>query len=113
MDSSDKAHKTQNINVAPEKGITIHISLNPEIEFLFPKIKQFFENFSGINGTVHKPDEILTPDDLARIWKVPKSKIYALTMQTGPGSIPRFKIGRDLRFKRSKVEKWAEEQDIK
>ena len=53
-------------------------------------------------------DEILTPDELAELFKIPKSKIYQMTMKTGPGSIPRFKIGRDLRFKRSEVVPWFE-----
>jgi len=96
------------------EGITIHISFGPEIEALLPMVKQILENLPGpislCNDLSDKPDEVLTPDDLACLWKVPKSKIYALTMQTGPGSIPRFKIGRDLRFKRSKIERWAEEQ---
>ena len=97
-----------------EEGITIHIRLGPEIKALLPVIKQLFEDtVFPVNDVVREPDEILTPDDLAAIWKVPKSKIYALTMKTGPDSIPRFKIGRHLRFKRSIIEKWADEQKIK
>lgn len=100
-----------------ERLITIHISLGSESRALFLKIGQLLKSLDGAafleNGAFVEPDEILTPDDLANVWKVPKSKIYALTMQKGPGSIPRFKIGRHLRFRRCEVEKWADEQDKK
>ena len=33
---------------------------------------------------------------------------FTLTRQTGPGSIPRIKVGRYLRFERAGVHKWLE-----
>jgi len=113
MDSSVVNYKNRKKNKTPEKSITIHISFSPRIEDIIPKIKNVLENIIGFNSNTDVSDEILTPDDLASIWKVPKSKIYGLTMKTGPGSIPRFKIGRHLRFKRSEIDRWAAKQDIK
>lgn len=95
-----------------ENGIHIHLHLGPEIEAFLPKIQALLE---GLPKSVQpsEPDEIMTIDDLSSLWKVPKQKIYGLTMQTGPGSLPRFKIGRDLRFYHSEVVRWADEQRVK
>lgn len=91
-------------------GITIQVNV-PEIEKLIPKITEFFEKFDG-GQVVTTVDEIMTGDDICQEFKIPKSKLYNLTMQTGPGSIPRFKIGRDLRFKRVEVAEWFNQQRV-
>jgi excisionase family DNA binding protein len=47
-----------------------------------------------------------TIDELAERLKVPKSWIYARTRERGPGSIPRVKVGKYLRFEAEKVDQW-------
>lgn len=52
-------------------------------------------------------DEILmTIDDLSQKTQLPVSWFYSRTRQTGPGSIPRLKLGKYLRFRWAEVEKW-------
>lgn len=51
-------------------------------------------------------EELLTISELAQVLKVKKSWIYAQTRQTGPGAIPRIKIGKYLRFHLPAVFKW-------
>ncbi|MCI3222526.1 helix-turn-helix domain-containing protein [Streptomyces sp. NP-1717] len=42
------------------------------------------------------PDEFLTPDDIARIFKVPKETVYQWRKKrTGP---PGFRIGKHIRY---------------
>lgn len=96
-----------------QEEITIKISFSGGIESLFPKITNILEAMQGGMSPVAQPkdDDLLTPDELATLLKIPKSKIYGMTMKTGPGSIPRFKVGRDLRFKRSEVLPWFESQN--
>ena len=43
-------------------------------------------------------DELLTIDELAARYKVPKTWIYARTRETGPEAMPRVKVGKYLRF---------------
>jgi len=52
----------------------------------------------------------LTIDELAERLKVPKSWIYAQTRKRGPGTIPRVKIGKYLRFQWMEIEKWIMKQ---
>ncbi len=85
------------------QGITIRIDFPEAIETIIPKVSQLIEQLS--HQEQGQPQEscyenILTGDDICDIFKIPKTKLYSLTMQTGPGSIPRFKIGKYLRFKK-------------
>ena len=50
----------------------------------------------------------LSPDELAQLLGVPVSWIYARTMYKGPGCIPRYKLGRYVRFKWEEVQGWLE-----
>ena len=98
-----------------QDGITIKINFPQGIEELIPKFAEFLENFNDTlpHETNQQEDEIMSPDDVCRVFKLNKTKLYSLTMQTGLGSIPRFKIGRDLRFKRSELVEWFNTQRIK
>jgi len=55
--------------------------------------------------------ELLTADEMAEKLKVPLSWIYSHTRQTGPGTIPRIKVGKYLRFDEAKVMEWLERQN--
>ena len=56
-------------------------------------------------------EDLHTVNELADALKVPKSWIYARTRETGPGSIPRIKVGKYLRFEIDKVIDWLRETD--
>lgn len=55
-------------------------------------------------------DKLLTLEELAEKLKVRKSWIYSQTRETGPGSIPRLKIGKYLRFVERDVLEWVGSQ---
>lgn len=46
------------------------------------------------------PHEILTPDEAAKLLRVPVSTVYALARQ---GQLPGFKVGKHLRFYRTEL----------
>jgi len=55
-------------------------------------------------------DEILTFDELSKYLKFSKSKLYNLVQQK---KIPASKIGRNWRFKKTKIDAWLERQERK
>jgi excisionase family DNA binding protein len=90
-------------------GITIQITLPESLENLLPQVKTFLDKFDGSFSQPQSPgleNQIMSPEEVCRDFKINKTKLYALTMQTGAGAIPRFKVGRDLRFLRSEVQAW-------
>jgi len=54
--------------------------------------------------------EFLTVDELAEILKTPKSWVYGKSRETGPGAIPRIRVGKYLRFELNKVMDWLKKQ---
>ena len=54
-------------------------------------------------------EKLLTLEELAERLKVRKSWIYARTRETGPGTIPRIKVGKYLRFEEKPVLDWLRE----
>jgi excisionase family DNA binding protein len=48
----------------------------------------------------------LTIEEMAETLKVPKSWLYSRTRETGPGAIPRLKVGKYLRFDYQAVMDW-------
>jgi len=54
--------------------------------------------------------DFLTIAELARRLKVQKSWLYSRTRKTGPGSIPRLRLGKYLRFDYQAVLNWLREQ---
>jgi hypothetical protein len=88
--------------------ITLKINLPEHLETLLKTI---------LNGhqVTQQPcasneEEIWNVDDVCAAFKIPKTKLYSLTMRSGEGAIPRFKIGRDLRFKKSETIEWFNDQ---
>lgn len=55
-------------------------------------------------------DELMTLEELSVYLKIPKSTLYKLSQR---GELPSSKIGRQLRFRKSKVDKWLEKQENK
>ena len=49
-------------------------------------------------------------DDLVQRTGLKKSWFYRQTMLTGPGSLPRLKLGKYLRFIPEEVDRWLAEQ---
>lgn len=52
-------------------------------------------------------DEVLTFEQVRKYLKFSKSKLYRLVQQK---KIPRSKIGRAWRFRRSKINEWLDRQ---
>ena len=53
----------------------------------------------------------LTVAELAESLKVPKSWVYSRSRETGPGVMPRVKVGKYVRFELDKVMNWLRAQD--
>lgn len=49
------------------------------------------------------PPRLLTADDLAERWQVPKSQVYRLTRDA---AIPTVKLGRYYRYRLDAIEAW-------
>jgi len=52
---------------------------------------------------VSAADQLLTADDLAERWQVPKSHVYRLTRD---GRIPAVRLGRYYRYRLDAIERW-------
>jgi excisionase family DNA binding protein len=55
--------------------------------------------------------DFLTIDEMAKILKTPKSWIYQRSRLKGPGTIPRVKVGKYLRFVKDDVMDWLKKQN--
>jgi excisionase family DNA binding protein len=55
--------------------------------------------------------ELLTIQEMVKRLKVPVSWLYARTRQSGPGTIPRIKVGKYLRFRIDEVMEWLLKQN--
>jgi len=53
--------------------------------------------------------ELLKVEELAKELKVKPSWVYGETRKTGPGSIPRLRVGKYLRFNLQEVLDWLKE----
>ena len=91
------------------KQITLKIDIPEDFEKLFQAL---LNNQAAPITPPLSDDPIWTADDVCAAFKIPKTKLYSLTMQTGEGSLPRFKVGRDLRFKKSEVIEWFNSQRV-
>lgn len=50
--------------------------------------------------------KLMTVNELSERLKVPRSWVYSRTRQTGPGTIPRIKVGKYIRFDLKEVMDW-------
>ncbi len=55
-------------------------------------------------------EEFLTVAELAERWKISKNNVYRLTRVRAADSIPRRKIGKNIRFVPSEVDAWAKKR---
>lgn len=92
------------------KEITIKIQIPEHLENLFSTLGATLQGSTPAHKPSEDENEIWTVDDLSAALKIPKSKIYGLTMRTDKNSLPRFKIGRKLRFKKSEALNWFDQQ---
>jgi excisionase family DNA binding protein len=60
----------------------------------------------GASGSAKHTSSLLTPDELAARWSVPKSQCYRLARE---GKLPAVRIGRYVRFAVAAVERFEEE----
>jgi len=58
-----------------------------------------------MSGTL-KPEDILTPEELAARLKVRKTWVYEQTRSRNQNPLPRLNMGRYLRFDWAKVVEW-------
>lgn len=54
------------------------------------------------------PNGIMSLDELCKYLKLTKSTIYKLTQR---GEIPASRIGKQLRFRRAKIEEWLDKRE--
>jgi excisionase family DNA binding protein len=54
--------------------------------------------------------DILTPEEVAALLRVPQSWIYAKSRRRQRNPLPTYRIGRYLRFSRTAVLAWLEKQ---
>lgn len=55
--------------------------------------------------------KLLRVDDLARALNVPKSWVYSRTRETGPGAMPKLKVGKYRRFILADVLAWLRKKN--
>ncbi|MFT6300565.1 MAG: excisionase family DNA binding protein [Saprospiraceae bacterium] len=55
-------------------------------------------------------DEILTIKELARYLKIAEKTAYRFVSE---GRIPGFKVGGSWRFRKSEIDRWIKEQELK
>jgi hypothetical protein len=58
-----------------------------------------------------RPEDILTPEELASRLKVRKSWVYEQTRSRNPNRLPRLNMGRYLRFDWVKVVEWLTQKE--
>jgi len=56
--------------------------------------------------------QLLTVHEMAEFLKVPASWLYRQNMITGPGSIPRIKLGKYVRYEKEKVIEWYRQKNM-
>jgi excisionase family DNA binding protein len=54
---------------------------------------------------------LLSVGELAEKLNLPVSWVYSRTRETGPGTIPRVRLGKYVRFEWDKVKEWIERQN--
>ncbi|MGD9825035.1 helix-turn-helix domain-containing protein [Desulfobacter sp.] len=91
--------------------ITITVQYDDrQVEDIVSRISQVLAGFPVPTKENLAENELMTTDEAAAFLKATKKQLYQWTMRTGPGAIPKIKIGKHLRFRRSELEAWINEQ---
>lgn len=87
----------------------IKIRLDEEdIEIIVQRVLQALKPLLNVKAS--EEDEIFTPESLAEYLKVDRSWVYK---KVHTKEIPFFKNGKYVRFKKSAIDKWIEENSFK
>ena len=55
-------------------------------------------------------EQLITVPELAEDLRVDRSWVYSRTRENGPDAMPRYKVGKYYRFKKSEVLEWLRAQ---
>jgi hypothetical protein len=66
---------------------------------------------AALSRSIVEPQDILTPQELAKRLKLPLSWVYKQSARSGPGSIPVLRCGMYLRFSWPEVCGWLRSND--
>ncbi len=55
---------------------------------------------------------LLTVDEVAEMWQLPRSWIYERTRRRGLEQLPHFKLGKYLRFEEKAVRQFLEQRQV-
>ena len=61
---------------------------------------------------VNQRDRLLTVEQVAEMWQLPRSWIYERTRRRGLEQLPHFKLGKYLRFEEKAVQEYLDRQRI-
>lgn len=61
---------------------------------------------------VNQRDRLLTVEQVAEMWQLPRSWIYERTRRRGLEQLPHFKLGKYLRFEETAVQEYLDRQRI-
>ena len=94
----------------PHRGAKLKV----ETDFPDPVIEAIAERVVAslrplLMRKLEAPDDILTVDQLAEYLGIAKQRVYEAVSKN---TIPYFKVGKSLRFRRSVIEKWIESKSV-
>jgi excisionase family DNA binding protein len=72
---------------------------------------QFYFFLTLNKGDIIVEDKLLTVNELSEALRVPTSWVYSRTRETGPGAMPKVKVGKYCRFLLDDVMAWLKRQN--
>ncbi len=61
---------------------------------------------------VNQRDRLLTVEQVAEMWQLPRSWIYERTRRRGLEQLPHFKLGKYVRFEEKAVRQFLEQRQV-
>ena len=86
-----------------------NLALKDEVNTLRKELSRHENDRQGARKAMASNSDYLTLDQLCSLLQVPRTWVYR---QTRERAIPFIKLGKYLRFNRSQVLKWVEEQRV-
>ena len=80
---------------------------DPVIEAIVQKVVESLRPL--LMRKLEAPDDILTVDQLAEYLGIAKQRVYEAVSKN---TIPYFKVGKSLRFRKSAIDKWIESKSV-